>query len=55
LPWDGSGAFADGETEDYLLYIAPVPGVIPLANWSLILAIGLIILFTFFIWWRRKG
>jgi hypothetical protein len=55
MPWDGSGAFADGETEDYLLYIAPLTGVIPLADWSLILAIGLIVLFTIFVWWRRKG
>lgn len=55
LPWDGSGSFANGETEDYLLYVAPITGVIPLANWSLILAIGLIMLFTFIIWWRRKG
>jgi len=55
MPWDGSGAFADGETEDYLLYVAPLTEVIPLANWSMIFAIGLIMLFTIFIWWRRKG
>lgn len=55
LPWDGSGVFADGETEDYLLYVAPLTGVIPLANWSLILAIGLIVLFTVFVWWRKRG
>jgi hypothetical protein len=54
LPWDGSGVFADGETEDYLLYIAPMKSVIPLANWALYLAVGLIMLFTWLIWWRRK-
>jgi hypothetical protein len=54
LPWDGSGVFADGETEDYLLYIAPRTKVIPLSNWSMILAIGLIVLFTIFVWWRRR-
>jgi hypothetical protein len=52
--WDGSGAFADGETEDYLLYIAPKSAIIPLADWAIYIGIGLIILFTLIAFWRRR-
>jgi hypothetical protein len=54
VQWDGSGAFAEGETEDYLLYIATVKAVIPLANWALFLGISLIVMFTLLIWWRKR-
>ncbi len=50
--WDGAGVFNDGETEDYLIYITKK--VIPLATWPIFLAIGLIALATFIIWWRKK-
>ena len=51
--WDGHGIFADGETEDYLLYIAPSSEQIPLGNWSLIMVIVLIAIFIA-IFWRKK-
>jgi hypothetical protein len=53
LPWDGSGQFNDGETEDYLLGVN-VDTEIPVANWPIILAIGLIIVTTLFLWWKRR-
>jgi hypothetical protein len=51
---DGSGDFSDGETEDYLLYIAPNPAVIPVSNWALYLGISLIVMFTLLFWWRKR-
>jgi hypothetical protein len=54
LPWDGSGIFADGETEDYLLYIAQQPGLIPLSDWALYMGIALMVLFTLVAFWRRR-
>jgi len=59
--WDGSGPppeflFLDGETEDYLLYIEdeqPSPDEIPLSNWAIFLAVGLIVLLTAIIIRRR--
>jgi hypothetical protein len=54
VQWDGSGVFTAGETEDYLLYIAPNPAVIPVSNWALFLGISLIVMFTLLIWWRKK-
>jgi hypothetical protein len=49
--WNGEGPspdfiFDDGETEDYLLQIKPCPGKVPLSNWAIFMAIGLIVLFT---------
>lgn len=52
--WDGSGVFEKGETEDYLLYIAPIKAIIPVSDWALFLAIGLIMLFTLLLWWRKN-
>jgi hypothetical protein len=51
--WDGSGNFADGESEDYLILVVARPEI-PLSNWPLLLAVGLIALLTIFIWWRRR-
>jgi len=51
--WDGSGQFSEGETEDYLLFIT-APPVIPLSNWTLIIAFVLILGFTIIII-RRRG
>lgn len=51
--WDGAGQFFDGETEDYLVQIEKKGYFIPLSNWSVFLAIGLIILLTA-IYMRRK-
>lgn len=34
--WDGSGAFEDGETEDYLLYIGPDPNPVEDSTWGTI-------------------
>lgn len=47
--WHGAGVFADGETEDYLINVAPVP-VIPVSNWAILLAAFLIIGFIAFLW-----
>lgn len=51
--WDGSGQFFDGETEDYLIYIESSGQQIPVSNWSVFLAIGLIVLFTAILVRRR--
>jgi len=53
LPWDGSGQFNDGETEDYLLGVT-VDTEIPVSNWPIFLALGLIIMSTLFLWWKRR-
>jgi hypothetical protein len=53
-PWDGTGQFNDGETEDYLLYIEPKGTVIPVSNWALFVGIGLIMMLTLLIWWRKR-
>lgn len=49
--WDGHGQFDLGETEDYLLYIAPEP--VPLGNWPILMVVALIAIFTV-IFLRRK-
>ncbi len=46
VDWDGHGQFADGETEDYLLYVQKQADKIPLGNWPIIIAVGLIALVT---------
>lgn len=52
--WDGSGQFLAGETEDYILLISPDVMGTPVRTWSILLSVGLIILFTaLFI--RRRG
>jgi hypothetical protein len=53
LPWDGSGQFNDGETEDYILGVTTV-SEIPVSNWPIFLALGLIIMTTLFLWWKRR-
>jgi hypothetical protein len=53
LPWDGSGMFVDGESEDYLINVAPL-SYIPLSNWAIFIAASLIVLFVAYMWWRRR-
>jgi hypothetical protein len=51
--WGGSGTYNDGETEDYLLKVAPV-GVIPVSNWAVLCAAMLMVFFMAFMWWRNR-
>jgi hypothetical protein len=51
--WDGTGTFFDGETEDYLLYTSN-PASIPVSNWSVILVIALIAVFTILYFVRKR-
>lgn len=50
--WDGSGDFEQGETEDYVLFVANY-SAIPVSNWALFIALGLMVAFTAILW-RRK-
>jgi len=50
--WNGSGEFEQGETEDYVLFVANY-SAIPVSNWTIFMGIGLMIVFSA-IFWRRK-
>jgi len=50
--WDGSGTFTGGESEDYLLYVAPTEKI-PLSDWAVVLAFILIGFGTLFFLKRR--
>jgi hypothetical protein len=54
LPWDGSGIFSDGETEDYLLYIAPISATIPISDWAVFIGIMMMIMLYLVFYWRRR-
>lgn len=53
LPWDGSGQFNDGETEDYILGVE-APSEIPISDWAIVVGLVLILLLTLFLYWKRR-